>query len=91
VAGIEVQGGGVAGIEVPALAAGGIVKTPMLAMLGEAGPEAVIPLNKASGLGGTTVIIQISDSVVTSERAMDDLAMKISERIGARVTQRIRV
>jgi len=33
-----------AGISVPALAAGGIVRRPTLALIGESGPEAVVPL-----------------------------------------------
>jgi len=39
--------------DVPYLAQGGIVTSPTLAMIGEAGPEAVIPLNKAGGIGNT--------------------------------------
>ena len=34
------------------LAAGGIVTSPTLALMGERGPEAVIPLNKLGGMGG---------------------------------------
>ena len=37
------------------LAEGGIVTGPTLAMIGERGPEAVIPLNKAGALGGITI------------------------------------
>jgi hypothetical protein len=39
--------------DVPMLAKGGIVTSPTLAMIGEAGPEAVVPLNKAGGMGNT--------------------------------------
>jgi len=39
--------------DVPMLAKGGIVNSPTLAMIGEAGPEAVIPLNKAGAMGNT--------------------------------------
>ena len=39
--------------DIPYLAKGGIVTSPTLAMIGEAGPEAVIPLNKAGGMGNT--------------------------------------
>ena len=39
--------------DIPFLAKGGIVTSPTLAMIGEAGPEAVIPLNKAGGMGNT--------------------------------------
>jgi hypothetical protein len=41
---------------VPRLAAGGIVTRSTMAVVGEAGPEAIIPLDKA-GMGGVTVII----------------------------------
>jgi hypothetical protein len=34
------------------LAAGGIVNSPTLAMIGEKGPEAVIPLSKLGDMGG---------------------------------------
>lgn len=41
---------------IPMLAEGGIVTSPTLAMIGEAGPEAVVPLSHgAGGLGGVTV------------------------------------
>ena len=41
--------GSIRGFE--AMATGGIVTSPTMALIGEAGPEAVIPLNKAGGLG----------------------------------------
>lgn len=40
--------------EIPKLAEGGIVTQPTLAMIGEAGPEAVVPLDK--GMGGNITI-----------------------------------
>ena len=40
------------GVDVPALAAGGIVTRPTLALIGEAGPEAVVPLSgRNAGMG----------------------------------------
>jgi hypothetical protein len=47
------------------MASGGIVNSPTLAMIGEAGPEAVIPLNQlqGNGVGGgssTTNYITVS-------------------------------
>lgn len=44
-------------ISLAALAQGGIVTRPTLALMGERGREAVIPLDRAGGLG-TTIIIQ---------------------------------
>jgi phage-related minor tail protein len=38
---------------IPGLAHGGVVTSPTLALIGEAGPEAVIPLNRAGGVGAT--------------------------------------
>lgn len=47
---------------IPALAAGGIVNRPTLALVGEAGPEAVVPLGRAGGLG-TTINITINGAM----------------------------
>jgi hypothetical protein len=42
---------------IPALAMGGIVTKPTYALIGEAGPEAVVPLGRGGGLGGTHIHI----------------------------------
>jgi phage-related minor tail protein len=42
---------------VPAMANGGIVTSPTLALIGEAGPEAVIPLDRAGGMGGINITV----------------------------------
>jgi hypothetical protein len=69
--------GGLLG-SIPGLAAGGIVTQPTLAMIGERGPEAVIPLNRGnSGVGGVTVNVtgglstsaEIGQAVVNAIRA----------------------
>jgi len=45
---------------IPLLAEGGIVTAPTLAVIGEAGPEAVIPLNRAGGgMGGGPMTVNI--------------------------------
>ena len=62
---------------IPMLAEGGIVTSPTLAMIGERGPEAVVPLNRASGVGGITVNVtgglatsaEIGQAVVNAIRA----------------------
>ena len=41
--------------KIPRMAAGGIVSSPTIALLGEAGPEAVVPLSRGGGFG-TTII-----------------------------------
>lgn len=48
-------GGGSVGVQhITPLATGGIVTSPTLALIGEAGREAVIPLDRGPGLGGNT-------------------------------------
>lgn len=42
--------------DLPYLANGGIVTGPTLAMIGEAGPEAVVPLDRMGGMGGNITI-----------------------------------
>lgn len=46
-----------ADLKIPALAEGGVVTGPTLAMVGEAGPEAVVPLDKMGDVGGGGVRI----------------------------------
>jgi hypothetical protein len=49
------------------MAQGGIVTRPTLAMIGEKGAEAVIPLNKAKGMGGGAVYnITVNAGIGTS-------------------------
>ena len=45
--------------KIPALADGGIVTGPTLALIGEAGPEAVVPLDRYNGGGGNNVTINV--------------------------------
>jgi len=55
-----VPGIGGKGWSAPKLAAGGIVNRPTIALIGEAGPEAVVPLNRSNTPAlGTTVILNV--------------------------------
>jgi hypothetical protein len=49
---------------VPKMADGGIVNQPTLALIGEAGSEAVVPLNQMGGMG-TTVNVNVAGSVIS--------------------------
>jgi hypothetical protein len=49
----------------PRMAEGGIVSSPTLALIGEAGPEAVVPLDRMRG-GGGTVNINVNGGISTS-------------------------
>lgn len=46
--------------EIPMLADGGIVNSPTLAMIGEAGPEAVIPLDRMGSMSNNSVTINVN-------------------------------
>jgi hypothetical protein len=50
---------------IPGLAEGGIVNSPTLAMIGEKGPEAVVPLDRYRG-GGGDVTINVTGGIATS-------------------------
>jgi hypothetical protein len=62
---------------IPRLAEGGIVNSPTLALIGEAGPEAVVPLDRMNTGGGVTINVtgglatsaEIGESVVNALRA----------------------
>ena len=58
-------------IAVPAMAKGGIVTGPTLALIGEAGPEAVVPLDKLGGMGANRgeFILRGQDLVLALNRA----------------------
>jgi hypothetical protein len=67
VSGIAGAVGGLIG-KIPGLADGGIVTGPTLAVVGEAGPEAVIPLSKMNQMGNVTININAN---VADERLGD--------------------
>jgi hypothetical protein len=48
------------GVEVPAFAKGGIVTGPTLALIGEAGPEAVVPLTGRNSPMGNTINLTVN-------------------------------
>jgi len=64
-------------MNIPRMAEGGIVSAPTLALIGEAGPEAVVPLDRLNTGGGVTINVtgglatsaEIGESVVNALRA----------------------
>jgi hypothetical protein len=66
------------------LAEGGIVTKPTLALIGEAGPEAVIPLSRGRrgpGAGGVTVNVTVTGNNISGDREADALARKVAQSI----------
>jgi hypothetical protein len=65
-------------MNLPRMAEGGLVTAPTLALIGESGPEMVVPLDKMRGMGGNVTInvtgglatsAEIGESVVNALRA----------------------
>jgi len=69
---------------IPMLAEGGIVTKPTLAMIGEAGAEAVVPLNKGGFGGGINVTVNVGGSVVQEQ----DLAVSVRDQIAILMRRR---
>ena len=68
---------------IPGLQHGGVVTSPTLALIGEAGPEAVIPLDRLHGGGGTTFNITVNAGMGTDGRQVGNqivAALKSWER-----------
>jgi hypothetical protein len=66
---------GLKAFHIPGFASGGIVTRPTLAMIGEAGPEAVVPLDKTGGFGGSiTVNVYSTGLGPDSPRIQSDIA-----------------
>jgi SLT domain-containing protein len=70
---------GLSNSRITALATGGIVKAPQIALIGEAGPEAVIPLNRLAdfGMGGginITVQAGVGDPVAIGREVQKVMA-----------------
>jgi hypothetical protein len=71
--------------KIPAFAKGGIVNRPTIGLIGEAGPEAVVPLNRGGANGlGTTIHLHIAGSVI-AER---DLVVKVRNEIAQLMRRR---
>jgi hypothetical protein len=78
-----------AALDIPKLASGGIVNGPTLAIVGEAGPEAVIPLTGlrsdiaplSGAMGSVVVNLTINSSGGAASDQWEALAPQIESRI----------
>jgi hypothetical protein len=68
----------------PGLAAGGIVTSPTLAMVGERGPEAIIPLGRGGMGGDVNVTVNVPGGYIGSE---EKLAEIVANRLGRQMQQ----
>ena len=79
---------------IPALAKGGIVNKPTLAMIGEDGPEAVVPLTQrnnpqGAGMGGGTFNITVNAGGITDRTDKRTLAREIGNMIQQEMARNI--
>ena len=87
--GIAAAGSALAGIgaslaAVPAMATGGIVSAPTLAMIGEAGPEAVIPLDRLGSVMGNMSSGSAGGNSGSGQSIIINLTSKLDGRTLAR-------
>lgn len=66
----------------PHFAEGGIVNGPTVALVGEEGPEAIIPLSKMKKTGGATINININGAIFSHDAA---------EKLGDMIIQKLRM
>jgi TP901 family phage tail tape measure protein len=65
-------------------AQGGIVTSPMMGMVGEAGSEAIIPLDRLGEFGGQTINIVINAGIGTDASAVGDEIVNVLQRYNRR-------
>jgi phage-related minor tail protein len=77
--------------DIPMLAEGGFVTSPTLALIGEAGPEAVVPLSSMGAGGGSfgqpQIVIHIDGGMFLNAQSVRQL----TDTIAKTITQQIRV
>jgi hypothetical protein len=64
---------------IPLLAQGGVITKPTLALLGEAGPEAVVPLGGSRSAFSPTINIYVQGSIVTEREITDMVSRRLFE------------
>ena len=74
-------------LQIPMLAKGGIVNGPTLAMIGEAGPEAVVPLDGKNAPGGQTFNITVNPTGITDRSDKREMAREIGNLIQQEVSR----
>jgi hypothetical protein len=68
--------------DIPMLAAGGFVTQPTLALIGEAGPEAVIPLSSGGGFGGgQPIVVNIQGGYYLDQNAATQIGNALAKNV----------
>lgn len=72
--------------DIPMLAEGGFVTSPTLAIIGEQGPEAVVPLSSNSGFGqGQPIVINIQGGYYLDQQGANQIAQALATKINRQI------
>ena len=82
-AGPFINFGSIPNVKLPRLAEGGIVTAPTIAMIGEAGPEAVVPLDRSGLMGGNTINITVTSADPNAVVAALQQYVRLNNRLPA--------
>lgn len=63
---------------------GGVVTSPTVGLIGEAGPEAVIPLSDMGAMGGMNIVVNINAGMGTDPAALGDEIVNVLQRYNRR-------
>lgn len=69
---------GAGAIKAIPLAEGGLATKPTLSLIGEAGPEAVIPFDKMSRMGAGNITINVQGDILTEDQLLSKVAAGLS-------------
>lgn len=74
--------------DIPMLAEGGFVTQPTLALIGESGPEAVIPLSGSGAAGGQQIVVNINGGIFPADQSS---IRQIANMIAAQINRGLKV
>ena len=69
------------GLKIPGFANGGIVTKPTLAMVGESGPEAIVPLSGIGGMGAPTEVNIYINAPISNSNDAQSLVDEVVTRL----------
>jgi hypothetical protein len=72
------------GYAIPKLADGGLITRPTMALVGEAGPELVIPLDRLGGMGGGDTYVEVNINAAVADARLGDVIVQALRDVNRR-------
>lgn len=72
------------GYAIPKLADGGLITRPTMALVGEAGPELVIPLDRLGNMGGGDTYIEVNVNAAVADARLGDVIVQALRDVNRR-------